>query len=257
MLCAGLAWGFEDGLELGFGEANLLQVPTTAEEAEALAEAGAGDPGVVVVALALPEGFDAARPAPILFTSVTGDPYQSNVKELEMYREPALARGWVVLTAQVHPWPDREQDTIDGRRLAARVAFRALEGLFPGSREWPTAFAGFSGGSKMAQLLAGDALAQGRQVCGVLMGGCNEDQSRRIRRLFHPPEEALWAVPYFLSSGDVDRIATPRQMRKVGRSLENKGARHVRLEVYAGPHRFHRPHVAVALAWFEERLAAD
>ncbi|WP_221029296.1 hypothetical protein [Actomonas aquatica] len=232
-------------------ETNILQIASTPEEAATLAAGGAGQPEVVLVGLALPAQFDPAVPTPILYTSVTGDPYRSNIKELEVYRERAIARGWIVLTAQPHPWPDRAQDTVLGRRASAWAAFRTLEEMFPGSRDWPTAFAGFSGGSKMTQLLAGDALARGRHVIGAWMSGCNADSTPTIRDDYAPPEEALWDIAYFLSSGKWDRVSTRSQMRAVYRSLRNHGARHLRFEGFDGPHAYYLPHLDEALAWFE------
>lgn len=240
-----------DELDLARVETNILQVATTPEEALALARGGAGQPEIVLVGLALPESFDPARRTRILFTCVTGDPYRSNIKEMEVYRARALARGWIVLTGQPHPWPERARDTVLGRRAAAWAAFRTLAELVPASRAWPTAFAGFSGGSKTAQLLAGDAVARGRHVIGVHMAGCNEDSTPTILADYHPDEEALWAVPCFLSSGKWDRVSTPAQMRAVSRSLENHGVRHVRLETFAGPHAYCLSHITAALTWFE------
>ncbi len=232
-------------------EINILQIASTPAEAQALAEGGAGQPEVVLVGLALPADFDPTRPTPILYTSVTGDPYRSNLKEMEVYRARALARGWIVLTGQPHPWPARERDTVLGRRASAWAAFRTLEECFPGSHTWPTAFAGFSGGSKMTQLLAGDSLARGRTVIGAWMSGCNEDHTATIRDEYHPDENALWNIPYFLSSGKWDRVSTRPQMRAVQRSLENHGARHLRFAGFKGKHAYYLPHLDEALAWFE------
>lgn len=245
-----------DTLALAPLETNILQIAATPAEAAALATGGAGQPEVVLVGLALPADFDRTQLTPILYTSVTGDPYRSNIKEMEIYRERALARGWIVLTGQPHPWPDREHDTVLGRRASAWAAFRTLEELVPDSRAWPTAFAGFSGGSKMAQLLAGDSLARGRRVIGTWMSGCNEDSTATIREEYQPDEYALWDIAYFLSSGQWDRVSTRQQMRAVRRSLENHGARHVRFEGFKGGHVYYLPHIDAGLAWFETRLAA-
>lgn len=246
-----VAWSRAESLELTPVEINILQIPTTLDEAQLLAAGGAGQPEVVLVGLALPPNFNPAQSTPVLFTSVTGDPYQSNLKEMEVYRARALARGWVVLTGQPHPWPDREQDTVTGRRAACLAAFRTLEELFPGSRDWPTAFAGFSGGSKMAQLLAGSAIAQGRSVIGAYMSGCNENKWVDIVDAYDPDRDALKSMAYFLSSGKFDQISSRQQMKDVRTTLRKKGARNVRLEYFDGPHANYLPHLDKALAWFE------
>ena len=241
-----------DALTLDFEQTNILQIPTHLEEATILKEGGVGQPEVVLVGIALPEGFDPEKTWPVLFTLVTGDPYRSNLKEMEVYRPHAVAKGWVVLTAQPHPWPDREHDTTDGRRAAAWAGFRALADLFPASTDWPTAFAGFSGGSKMSQRLAGDFIARGRDVVGVLMIGCNEDASRDILREYQPGQTKWWSTGFFLSSGQRDTVSTAGQMREVRRSLLNRGARHVRLETFKGRHQIYRRHIDEALDWFAE-----
>lgn len=239
-------------LELDVRKTNILQVATTADEALLLAQGGAGQPEVALIGLALPPKFNARERTPILFTSVTGDPYQSNIKEMEVYRKQAIARGWIVVTGQPHPWPDRSRDTVTGRQAAARAAFRTLAEIIPASRNWPTAFAGFSGGSKMAQMLAGDAIAEGRHVVGALMSGCNENMWAQVIDAYDPDRTALKKMGYFLSSGRWDQISTLAQMKDVRRGLRKKGARHVRLEYFDGQHAHYLPHIDAALAWFEE-----
>lgn len=247
----------EGGLSLTIEKTNILQIPTNFHEASELKLAGVGQPDVVLVGLALPKGFDPSRPTPVLFTSVTGDPYQSNIKEMEVYRARAVARGWVVLTGQPHPWPDRPQDTVTGRRVSAKVAFRALAELFPGSEDWPTAFAGFSGGSKMSQLLSGYFIANGRHVVGALMSGCNENQIVEIMDNYNPDRKKLKAMGYFLSSGRLDQVSSPQQVKDVRRTLRRKGAKNVRLETFDGPHANYLPHIDEALIWFEELMAGS
>jgi predicted esterase len=246
----------EGNLSLSIGETNILQIATLSHEAEKLSQSGVGQPEIVVVGLALPPGFDPSRPTPIVFTSVTGDPYQSNIKEMEVYRETALARGWVVLTGQPHPWTDRSRDTVVGRSAAAEAALRALAEIVPQSKTWPIAFAGFSGGSKMSQLLAGYFISRNRQVIGLYLSGCNEASILPLFRSFPEGREALKEIGYYLSSGQLDQISTPWQMDDVKTQLRRKGARHVKLKKFDGPHANYLPHLDEALAWFEELYAA-
>lgn len=245
----------EGGLSLTVEQTNILQIPTLPAEAAELQSVGVGQPEVVLVGLALPRGFDPSRPTPVLFTSVTGDPYQSNIKEMEVYRERAVARGWVVLTGQPHPWPDRPQDTLTGRRVAADAAFRTLAELFPGSENWSTAFAGFSGGAKLAQILSGYFISRDRQVVGALMSGCNENNILVIMDNYDPDRDMLKNMGYFLSSGRLDQVSSPEQMKDVRRTLRRKGAKNVRLETFDGPHANYLPHIDEALMWFEELMA--
>lgn len=256
LVCLPAATRAEESFSLSIGETNVLQIATTLEEAQLLAAGGAEQPTVALIGLALPTGFDPTQPTPILFTSVTGDPYQSNLKEMEVYRQRALDRGWVVLTGQPHPWPDRENDTVTARRAAAMAAFRTLADLFPTSRDWPTAFAGFSGGSKMSQLLAGATIADGRHVVGAYMSGCNENKWVDILDAYDPDRKALKRMGYFLSSGKMDQISSRQQMQDVRTTLRRKGAKNVRLEYFDGPHANYLPHLDEALAWFEEMIVS-
>lgn len=246
----------EGGLSLTLGQTNILQIPTLPTEAAELQSVGVGQPEVVLVGLALPRGFDPSRPTPVLFTSVTGDPYQSNIKEMEVYRERAVARGWVLLTGQPHPWPDRPQDTLTGRRVAADAAFRTLAELFPDSETWPTAFAGFSGGAKLAQILSGYFISRDRRVVGALMSGCNENNIVVVIDHYNPDRKKLKNMGYFLSSGRLDQVSSPEQMKDVRRTLRRRGAKNVRLETFDGPHANYLPHIDEALIWFEELVPA-
>jgi predicted esterase len=252
-----LSTGKEDGLSLSIVKTNILQVPTTLAAAKLLAVSGVEQPEVAMIGLAFPRGFNPAKPTPILFTSVTGDPYQSNIKELEIYRERALDRGWIVLTGQPHPWPDRKSDSVTSRRASAQAAFRTLATLCPGSESWPTAFAGFSGGSKMSQLLAGAFIAEGRHVVGALMSGCNENRWVQILDDYDPDRDALKNMGYFLSSGRLDQVSSAGQMKDVRTTLRKKGARHVRLETFDGTHVNHLPHIDTALEWFEQLMQSE
>jgi hypothetical protein len=246
----------EESISQTSGETNILQIAPTLEEAQQLAAGGAEKPTLVLIGLALPSRFDPSTPTPVLFTSVTGDSYQSNIKEMEVYRERALARGWVVVTGQPHPWPDREQDTATARRAAAMATFRTLADLFPASRNWPTAIADISGGSKMSQLLAGAAIADGRHVVGAYMSGCNENKWVDIIDAYDPDRKALKRMGYFLSSGKMDQISSRQQMLDVRKTLRRKGAKNVRLEFFDGPHANYLPHLDEALAWFEELIVS-
>lgn len=232
-----------------------LEVPTVEAERAALAAIPSVRADRVALAVAFPEGFDPARPHPILITQVTADRYRPNVDELGAYAPSALREGYVVLTAQSIPWPSREgSDTLMLRYATVRAALRWLAREVPASRAWPIVFAGFSGGAKIAQVLAFSAMLEEHPVAGVFLGGCNEDHSR-VLLAEHPSLRARFAqVAYYVSAGDVDGIAPPLSARGVAEGLRRSGARHVELSVHGGGHRLDVGDLERALRWFRTRI---
>jgi predicted esterase len=233
-----------------------LEVPTVPMEHEALA----GLPGLrddrVEVALALPADFDPAQVHPILITQVTADHYRPNIAELKEYAPTALQQGYVVLTAQGIPWPENPaSDTLMHRYVTVRAALRWLAGEVPQSERWPIIVAGFSGGSKISQVLAISLTLEQRPVAGVFLGGCNEDHSRVLLTEYPAVRERFSQIAFFLSVGNDDRISPPGAVRSVAEHLRSSGARRVELSVYRGGHRLDVQDLSKALRWFRSQLA--
>lgn len=227
-----------------------FEVPTDAAEYAVLTAMQSESPEKIAVAMALPEDFDPSHTYPILITQVTGDKYRPNIEEMEVYRAIALEQGYVVLTAQAISWPSPKNDSINHRYVSIRAALRWLENEYPGSRDWPIAIAGFSGGAKMSQILAASLLVEERNLFGIFLGGCNEDYTKNMMKQYRDIKKAYRNTAIFLSSGKSDKIAKPSAMKKVFRAMKKNGIKQVRIEVYADGHQYSPEHIEEALKWF-------
>lgn len=200
--------------------------------------------------LVFPPGFDPGRPWPILVATSTSDFDRTSAMDVEWYRDPATAEGWIVLgpDATINPRVDSTQ-----WRLAMLVA--ALEAMrkdWPQSAKWPIAFAGFSGGAKRSGAL-GAMLAKTGSVgiCGFFLSGINEDRLGESYKVYQPGR-GLLEVPVWLSSGSGDTVATPQAHNLVKASLDRAGFKRVRLEQFTGQHQLKMSEVRSALRWFRE-----
>lgn len=237
-------------IEIIPGKICRFTAPLSAEEQRYLAL----DPNPSVkeahAAIAVPAGFDPAKRWPVLIVSATSDGSGLNVPWLPFYREPALAHGWVILAAD-GPIPP-PKDNRSWRFAMLRAALDEMRRDWPASRDWPLACGGFSGGSKWSALMAGLLMAHGQgQICGIFMGGCNEDKATIALELYKPDPVKFKAVPIYISSGASDPIATPVAAGRVQARLTSTGFRNVILEEHNGGHELYTPHVTKALQFFE------
>ena len=126
--------------------------------------------------LTFPAGFDPSRTWPILIVTSTSDFNRTSAMDVEWYRSPATAEGWVVLgpDATIKPRIDSTQWRPDfsrphrshSPRMAAKLAV------------WPVAFAGFFRWLEAERHPWSDA-GQERvafRVCGFFLSGINEDR---------------------------------------------------------------------------------
>ena len=204
------------------------------------------------VAVAVPPNFEAAHPWPLLVVSATSDPgYTGSRRAMKEFVGPALAAGWVVVAADpAEPYADAADENLNLRYALIRAALGALAGAWPGSEQWPLAFAGFSGGAKASGYVALVSTIEHRMPVGIFLGGCGEATPATALKILGQPVPGFANVPIFLSSGDADPIASPRQQRSVERQLREAGFTQVRLESYAGGHQLSAEHVREALEWF-------
>jgi hypothetical protein len=214
--------------------------------------AQAGNPRVETgrAVLAFPPGFDLGRPWPILVVTSTSDFDRTSAMDVEWYRSPATAEGWVVLGSDATIKP--RIDSTQWRLGMLAAALEAVRKDWPQSARWPIAFGGFSGGSKRSGVLGAMLAKTGSvRICGFFLSGINEDRLGEAYKTFQPGPGFL-EVPVFLSSGDSDTVATPQSHTLVKASLERTGFKRVRLEQFAGQHQLKMSEVRRALRWFRE-----
>lgn len=235
-----------------------VEVPTVDAERAALAALPALSPDRVELAVAFPAAFDPAQAHPILITQVTADRYRSNIDELPLYAPTALAAGYVVLTAQGVPWPQSAgTDNLMHRYVSVRAALRWLAGEVPQSEHWPIVLAGFSGGSKISQVLAVSLTLEQHRVAGVFLGGCNEDHSGLLLHQYPEVKERFSQVAFYLSAGRTDRIATVDAVRSVAQGLRRSGVEHLELSVHPGGHQLDLQDLSKALRWFQAQIGLN
>src|SRR5436190_9623434 len=214
------------------------------------AQAGNPRPETGRAVVTLPPGFDPSHPWPILIVTSTSDFDRTSAMDVDWYRRPATAAGWIVLgpDAAIKPRIDSTQ----WRLGLLGAALEAIRKEWPQSAKWPAAFAGFSGGSKRSGVLGVMLARSGSvRVCGFFLSGINEDRLGEAYRTYHPGSGFL-EVPVWLSSGSSDPIATPQAHNLVKASLDRTGFKRVRLEQFGGGHQLKLSEVRRALQWFRQ-----
>jgi hypothetical protein len=213
-------------------------------------QAGNPRPETGRAVLTFPAGFDPSRAWPILIVTSTSDFNRTSAMDVDWYRAPATAEGWIVLGSDATIAP--RIDSTQWRLGLLGAALETIRKEWPQSAKWPVAFAGFSGGSKRSGVLSAMLAKSGSvRVCGFFLSGINEDRLGESYKTYQPGPGFL-EVPVWLSSGANDTIATPQAHNLVKASLERTGFKRVRLEQFGGGHQLKMSEVRRALQWFRQ-----
>ncbi len=196
------------------------------------------------MSIVVPPGFDPQKTWPILVVNNTEN--YPNVDSLHQFQEAANDEGWVGLAAD--PVEAEKDEHAAWRWPCLAAALDYMGAVWPGSKNWPIACGGMSGGAKNSAFIAADLARAHYDLVGMLMMGCNQDMATVAYHRSVVPQ--FLAVPVFLSSGKQDTIATPVQHEFVKSSLRGTGFQKVRLESYDGAHDVYAPHIGEALKWF-------
>jgi hypothetical protein len=253
-----------------------VSVPLNAQEKAYVAEGGNTVPPYTVAVLAVPPGFDPKKSWPVLVCFSSTDNHRQNRDALKFgYGRTALAAGWVLLAGDGPEFAPRA-DSTGWRTGHTLAALDALHRSFPGSTQWPIATAGHSGGSKRASYITPLLALAGNRIIGVFVSGitqeglakqeppaeagrtnyftpqvssvCCESMGEGYRR-FHPGSSFL-RTPYFISTGQLDTIATVEQQTIVEEAARRAGFTNVRHRIHPRGHVIFQPHVQEALRWF-------
>jgi hypothetical protein len=238
------------GVPLTPGVTARADVPLSDLEKSYVSEGGNAVPSHSVAVLAVPRGFDPKKSWPVLVPFASSDHLFPNSHDLMFYRATALAEGWIVLAGD-GPTPAPRLDSSGWRMGHTLAALDALHRSFPGSKKWPLACAGQSGGAKRASYLAPLFAVAGYHVIGIFLEGINEEKITEGYRRFKPGSSFL-LTPIFLSSGEQDKIATPNQQSAVAKSIRQTGFKNVRHKTFPGGHWILPAHVQEALRWFRK-----
>jgi hypothetical protein len=245
---AGLSFA---GVPLTPGATVRVSVPLSELEKSYVAEGGNAVPSHTVATLAVPRGFDPKKTWPVLIVFSSSDhQYPSWSDLMVIYRVPALAEGWVLLAGD-GPEPAPRLDSSGWRAGHTLAALDALKRSFAGSKNWPIACAGQSGGAKRASYLAPLLAAGGYRVVGIFLEGMNEERITQGYRGFKPGRDFL-RTPIFLSSGVHDMIATLEQQNAVENSMRRTGFENIRHTTFPGGHEVRPTQLQEALRWFRK-----
>jgi len=227
-----------------------IRFPVSKYFQDIAAEAGNSRPETGRAVLAFPAGFHPSRSWPILIVTSTSDFNRTSAMDVDWYRAPATAEGWIVLGSDATISP--RIDSTQWRLGLLGAALEAIRKDWPQSARWPVAFAGFSGGSKRSGVLGAMLAKSGSvRVCGFFLSGINEDRLGEAYKTYHPGA-GLLEVPVWLSSGSRDPIATPQAHNLVKASLDRTGFKRVRLEQFTGGHQLKLSEIRRALQWFRQ-----
>jgi S-formylglutathione hydrolase FrmB len=239
------------GVPLAPGATVRVSVPLSDLEKSYVAEGGNAVPSYTVATLAVPRGFDSKKTWPVLIVFSSSDHLYPNWYDMMgWYRGTALAEGWVLLTGD-GPKPPPTLDSSGWRAGHALAALDALHRSFPGSKNWPIACAGQSGGAKRAGYLAPLFAARGYRVAGIFLEGMNEERITEAYRRFQPGRDFL-RTPIYFSSGVRDTIATVDQQNAAADSMRRTGFGNIRHTTFPGGHQVSPTELQKALRWFRK-----
>ncbi len=237
------------GVPLTPGATVRANVPLSDLQKSYVAEGGNTVPSHTVAVLAVPSGFNPKSTYPVLVVFSTSDFKHQNRDDLvKLYRPTAAAQGWVLIAGD-GPEPANKLDSSGWRAGHTLAALDALHRSFPGSKKWPVAVAGYSGGAKRAGLLAPLLAVGGNRIIGLFLTGMNEDKVTEGYRNYKPGASYL-RTPIFLSSGMRDEVATPQDHGAVRSSMQRAGFSNIRLEHFPHGHVVKKTHLEAALRWF-------
>lgn len=227
-----------------------IQFPIEKSFQDVAAQGGNPRPTQGRALVSFPKGFDPARSCPILVVTSTADANRTSLMDEPFYERPATVEGWIVLATDATIRP--RDDSATWRLGPLGGALELIHKQWPQSKQWPVAFAGFSGGAKSSQVL-GALLASsgGIKICGFFLAGINDDRLGPAYKLFHLSSDFL-NVPIWLSSGMNDPRAPYGAHEHVRASLVNTGFKRVRLEPFPGGHEVDAAQVQLALRWFRQ-----
>lgn len=247
---AGLSFA---GVPLIPGATVHANVPLSDLERSYVAEGGNTVPPYTLATLAVPPGFDPKKMWPVLVVFSSSDhQFPSWSDMMGIYRVPALAEGWVLLTGD-GPKPAPRVDSSGWRAGHTLAALDALHRNFAGSQKWPIVCAGQSGGAKRASYMAPLLAAGGYRVAGIFLEGINEERITEGYQRFNPGRDFLRS-PIFLSSGVRDMIATLDQQNAVETSMRRTGFENIRHTTFPGGHSVLPTQLEEALRWFRKGL---
>jgi hypothetical protein len=227
-----------------------FSVPLTAAAKFAIANSRNPKVEYARAAIEVPFGFDPEIPTPIFLVCGTSDGDASSIRVMPAFTNVAMQQGWIVIAVD-GPFGKPPNDDPPWRWGLISSLLDHMQKNWPRSKRWPIACGGISGGAKWAGVIGAILAQHNYNLIGVFMGGVNQDMASKAAKLYDPAIRYK-RVPIYLSSGTLDKIATPQHHEEVRDSLLSNGFSKVRLETFKGRHALSETEFRKALNWFME-----
>lgn len=227
------------------------ELPLDAKWQKAFGASAGRELTTIKFAVAVPEGFDGAKPQKVLFTcaSSTGDGL--SIPNMNGFVKAANGCGWVVMTAD-SPFGKPEKDNTLFRLHLLERLLVALEAGFPNAKTtWRVATGGFSGGSGYASHQALSLCDAGWNVSGMLLMNGGYDPVR-WESVVKVSKTKAHRIPVFFSGGEKDDVAKPDMVKRAASDTDRGGYKKVRTEWHGGGHSMDEHAIVMALGWFDE-----
>ncbi len=227
------------------------ELPLDEKWQKALEKSAGREMTAIKFAVAVPEGFDGAKPQKVLFTCASSSGDGLSIPNMNAFVKEANAKGWVVMTAD-SLFGKPEQDNILFRLHLLERLLVAVETGFPKAKTtWTVATGGFSGGSGYASHQALALCDAGWNVSGMLLmnGGYHPLRWESVVKV---SKAKAHKIPVFFSGGETDGTAKPDMVKRAASDTDRGGYKKIRTEWHGGGHSIHEAHVGMALGWFEE-----
>lgn len=207
---------------------------------------------IVKVAVAVPPEFDPAKPQRLLITSASSSGDGLSIKNMNTYTAAALARGWMVMSADGEGGKPKN-DNPGFREALLFTMLTAVEAKWPKAKTtWSVATAGFSGGAGYASNQAVVLVNHGWQDIGMLlMNSAYSPMNWENQKGLKFSSAKMHKVPIFVSAGETDKTQTMAQIQPTFGALKKTGYKRTRMETHPGGHSVSKEHITLALEWFE------
>lgn len=228
-------------------------LPLPPEYAKAMTEEYGQTSTTMKVGIAVPDRFDPKKPQRVLITSASSTGDGLSIKNMSMYTTAALARGWVVMSAEGEFGKGKKSDGIGFRENLLEVMLQEVSARWPDAKnKWSFATGGFSGGAGYASHQAVVMLGQEWRMIGMLLMNSTYNPTSWEREKSVKGSRARWhKIPIFVSAGETDNVQKPESI-KVSLEMLKKGGYHTeRSEWHPGGHQAKAEHIPMALEWFE------
>jgi hypothetical protein len=208
--------------------------------------------------VAVPEGFDPAKPQKVVVVHSTTDGSGQSTKAAESYLSTALGAGWVVLaTDGEFGKPEGIGDNLPFRHALTFSALDTLQGKWPGIKQWRYANAGFSGGCGYASYLAGCMDDEGYTVAGTFLSCGAYSTANWEQRGALKTKPRFRKLPIYYSFGKTDSICKPKHGETVLAGVEAAKYKNLTVNWFEGGHEMRKEDFKAALEIFTKAPAVN